>query len=200
MISTLSCTREVLMVPFDPHRAIINGLLLLSSSLKHALPAWSLMTDSSFRINAWTYTYTSHRDNQQRNTALMCVFVHLCNTTMTHFLSLTSSVSSAVQPGCCCNLPVFRASIYSSHFLYPSSSSSCLAFKSPCPGVTSPIPIEKPRFASTQKSWKHHAHHDFNQTHTETHTEDSQRYTGARRARRDMASAASCWPQSRNRM
>lgn len=31
--------------------------------------------------------------------------------------SLTSSVSSAVQPGCCCSLPVFRASMYSSHFL-----------------------------------------------------------------------------------
>lgn len=33
------------------------------------------------------------------------------------FTVRTSSVSSAVQPGCCCNLPVFSASMYSSHFL-----------------------------------------------------------------------------------
>lgn len=33
------------------------------------------------------------------------------------FMVRTSSVSSAVQPGCCCNLPVFSASMYSSHFL-----------------------------------------------------------------------------------
>lgn len=59
----------------------------------------------------------------------------------------TSSVSSAVQPGCCCSLPVFRASIYSSHFLQPAFRSSYLAFNRPCPGVTSPIPIEKPRLA-----------------------------------------------------
>lgn len=40
-------------VPLEPHRAIIRGLLLLSSSLRQALPARSLMTDSSFKMRAW---------------------------------------------------------------------------------------------------------------------------------------------------
>lgn len=40
-------------LPLDPQRAIIRGLLLLSSSLRQALPARSLMTDSSFKMRAF---------------------------------------------------------------------------------------------------------------------------------------------------
>lgn len=40
-------------LPLDPQRAIIRGLLLLSNSLRQALPARSLMTDSSFKMRAF---------------------------------------------------------------------------------------------------------------------------------------------------
>lgn len=49
----LKGTQAESQVPLDPHRAIIRGLLLLSSSRRQALPARSLMTDSSFRMRAW---------------------------------------------------------------------------------------------------------------------------------------------------
>lgn len=42
-----------LISPLEPHRAMVRGLLLLSSSRRQALPAWSRITDSSFRIRAW---------------------------------------------------------------------------------------------------------------------------------------------------
>lgn len=53
-----------------------------------------------------------------------CIMLPLCEfktstslTTDPRLTARTSSVSSAEQPGCCCNLPVFNASMYSSHFL-----------------------------------------------------------------------------------
>lgn len=39
-------------LPLEPQRAMIRGLLLLSSSLRQALPARSLMTDSSLKMRA----------------------------------------------------------------------------------------------------------------------------------------------------
>ena len=39
--------------PLEPQTAMVRGLLDLCSSLRQALPAWSRMTDSSFRITAW---------------------------------------------------------------------------------------------------------------------------------------------------
>ena len=39
-------------LPFEPQTAIVSGLLDLCSSRRQALPAWSRMTDSSFRIIA----------------------------------------------------------------------------------------------------------------------------------------------------
>lgn len=57
-------------------------------------------------------------------TPLSCLLFRAYSTTQEHEVAklmhragLTSRVSSAVQPGCCCSLPVFRASMYSSHFL-----------------------------------------------------------------------------------
>lgn len=45
-------------LPLEPQRAMISGLLLLSSSLRQALPARSLMTDSSLKMRACWQTNT----------------------------------------------------------------------------------------------------------------------------------------------
>lgn len=59
-------------VPLEPHRAIIRGLLLLSSSLRQALPARSLMTDSSFKMRAWK----PEEGDRKKNTILPSLFPH----------------------------------------------------------------------------------------------------------------------------
>ena len=58
----LRCTRWFYLVdytqrltghrPFEPQTAIVRGLFVLCSSRRHAFPAWSLMTESSFKITA----------------------------------------------------------------------------------------------------------------------------------------------------
>ncbi|TNN83802.1 hypothetical protein EYF80_005978 [Liparis tanakae] len=48
---TFTASHETL--PLEPHRAMMRGLLLLSSSLRQALPARSLMTDSSLKMRAY---------------------------------------------------------------------------------------------------------------------------------------------------
>jgi hypothetical protein len=40
-------------VPLEPQMAMFKGLLLLCNSLRQAFPAWSLITDSSFKIMAY---------------------------------------------------------------------------------------------------------------------------------------------------
>lgn len=62
-----------------------------------------------YRVLSDTFVRTDPRRYFKRR---LCTSLQLAG-----FMVRTSSVSSAVQPGCCCNLPVFSASMYSSHFL-----------------------------------------------------------------------------------
>lgn len=55
IISQVSCPARL---PLEPQRAMISGLLLLSSSLRQALPARSLMTDNSLKMRAYWQTHT----------------------------------------------------------------------------------------------------------------------------------------------
>lgn len=59
-------------LPLEPQRAITRGLLLLSSSRRQALPARSLMTDSSFKIRAWRQTNTRKSSEMLRLLTYRC--------------------------------------------------------------------------------------------------------------------------------
>merc|ERR1719312_365503 len=57
-----------------------------------------------------------------------------------------SKVSSTLWPACVCRFPSSSCLMYLSHMLYPLLHRSALSALSPGVGVTSPIPMEKPRF------------------------------------------------------
>ena len=98
----------------------------------------------------------------------------------------TSNVSSTEQPGCVWSLPSWKLLMYSPHFSYPSSTSLSFSSTRPGPGVTSPIPIEKPRLAGVGDA----TYVSFKGLCTVVH--DLQRKKGQSLARRDMQLAAVC--------
>ena len=99
----------------------------------------------------WCYTSTSSVSSTEQPVLVAgacSVSLQLVCYTHVWCYTSTSSVSSTEQPGWLCSFPSWKLLMYSLHLSYPSLTSLSFSLTSPGPGVTSPIPMENPRFAA----------------------------------------------------